>query len=119
MPRLDGIPLALELAATRVSMLSVEQIAVRLDDRFRLLGGGRRTAPPRQQTLRATFDWSYALLQDSEAQLFNRLSVFAGGWTLDAAEAICAGQALSPPTYWICWGNWWTIHLSSLRSSQG
>src|SRR5207249_7019223 len=68
--RLDGIPLALELAATRVRLLSVEQIAERLDDRFRLLAGGRRTAPPRQRTLRATLDWSFALLEDSERQLF-------------------------------------------------
>jgi predicted ATPase/DNA-binding CsgD family transcriptional regulator len=92
--RLDGIPLALELAATRVRLLSVEQIVARLDDRFRLLAGTLRTAPPRQRTLRATLDWSFALLEDSERQLFNRLSVFAGGWTLDAAEAICAGDRI-------------------------
>lgn len=92
--RLDGIPLALELAATRVRLLSVEQIAVRLDDRFLLLVGGGRTAPPRQQTLRATLDWSYALLADADRHLFNRLSVFVGGWTLEAAEAICAGAGL-------------------------
>ena len=92
--RLDGIPLALELAAARVKALSVEQIAARLDDRFRLLTGGHRTALPRHQTLRATVDWSYALLSEPERTLFNRLSVFAGGWTLEAAEAICAGEGI-------------------------
>jgi predicted ATPase len=94
--RLDGIPLAMELAATRIRLLSIENISARLDDRFRLLSEGRRTAPPRQQTLRATLDWSYALLEDSERQLFNRLSVFAGGWTLEAAEAVCAGEGIDP-----------------------
>jgi predicted ATPase/class 3 adenylate cyclase len=92
--RLDGIPLAIELAAARVRMLSVEQIAARLDDRFRLLTGGSRAALPRQQTLRALVAWSHALLQDSERVLFRRLSVFSGGWTLDAAEAVCAGDGL-------------------------
>jgi predicted ATPase/class 3 adenylate cyclase len=88
--RLDGIPLAIELAAARVNMLTVEQIAARLDDRFRLLTGGSRTALPRQQTLRALIDWSFSLLSEPECVLFRRLSVFAGGWTLDAAEAVCA-----------------------------
>jgi predicted ATPase/class 3 adenylate cyclase len=87
--RLDGIPLAIELAATRVRALSVEQIAGRLDQRFRLLTGGSRTALPRQQTLAATVSWSYDLLTEPEQNLFNRLSVFAGGFTLEAAEAIC------------------------------
>ncbi len=87
--RLDGIPLALELAAARVKSLSVEQIAVRLDDRFRLLTGGSRTALPRQQTLRAAIDWSHSLLTEEERVLLRRLSVFAGGWTLDAAQAVC------------------------------
>jgi non-specific serine/threonine protein kinase len=86
--RLDGMPLAIELAAARVKMLSVEQIAERLDDRFRLLTTGSRTAPSRQQTLRATMDWSYALLSVQEQRLLNRLSVFAGGWSLEAAEAV-------------------------------
>jgi len=90
--RLDGIPLALELAAARVRVLSVEQIAERLDDRFRLLTGGSRTALPRQQTLRALIDWSYDLLTESEKALFRRLAVFVGGWTLEAAEAVCAGD---------------------------
>lgn len=88
--RLDGIPFALELAAARVRALPVEQIAARLDDRFRLLTGGARTALPRQQTLRATLDWSYGLLSPEEQTLLRRLSVFAGGWTLEAAEAVCA-----------------------------
>lgn len=88
--RLDGIPLAIELAAARVRMLSVDQIAARLDDRFRLLTGGSRAGMPRQRTLRALVDWSYGLLQETERMLFRRLSIFAGGWTLEAAETICA-----------------------------
>ena len=88
--RLDGIPLAIELAATRVKVLAVEQIAMRLDDRFRLLTGGSRMVLPRQQTLRAAIDWSYNLLSEPEQVLLRRLAVFAGGWTLEAAEAICA-----------------------------
>jgi predicted ATPase len=87
--RLDGIPLALELAASRVRALSVDQIAKRLDDRFRLLTGGARTALPRQQTLRATIDWSYNLLSDDEKNLLRGLTVFSGGWTLEAAESVC------------------------------
>ena len=94
--RLDGIPLAIELAAARVRMMSAEQIAARLDDRFRLLTGGSRAELPRQQTLRALVDWSHALLQDAERVLFRRLSVFAGGWTLEAAEAVCTGEGLDP-----------------------
>jgi predicted ATPase/DNA-binding XRE family transcriptional regulator len=90
--RLDGIPLAIELAAARVSLLTVEQIAARLDDRFRLLTGGGRTAPSRQQTLRATSDWSHDLLTEPERALFRRLAVFAGGWTLEVAETVCSMQ---------------------------
>jgi predicted ATPase/class 3 adenylate cyclase len=90
--RLDGIPLALELAAARVKVLSPEQIAARLDDRFRLLTGGSRTALPRQQTLRAMIDWSYSLLSEQEKTLFRRLAVFVGGWTLQAAESVCGGE---------------------------
>lgn len=89
--RLDGIPLALELAATRVTVLSVEQIADELDDRFRLLVGGKRTAVPRQQTLQATFDWSFDLLTDTERAVLRRLAPFAGGFGLDAARAVCSG----------------------------
>jgi len=94
--RLDGIPLAIELAAARVKVLSVEEIASRLDDRFRLLTAGSRTAPPRHQTLRAALDWSYDLLTDEERMLLRRLSVFAGGWTLAAAEAVCSGDGCDP-----------------------
>jgi predicted ATPase len=86
--RLDGIPLALELAAARVNVLSVEEIAQGLGDRFQLLTGGRRTAAPRQQTLQAAIDWSWDLLAEPDRRLLRRLSVFAGGWTLDAAAAV-------------------------------
>ncbi len=86
--RLDGIPLAIELAAARTKMLSVEQIAARLDDRFRLLVGNDRMALPRQQTLRALIDWSYDLLSKEEQQLLRTASIFVGGWTLDAIEAV-------------------------------
>ncbi len=88
--RLDGIPLAIELAAARVKGLSVEQIAHHLDDRFRLLTGGSRTALPRHQTLRAMIEWSYDLLSDPERTLLRRLGVFVGDWTLEAAENVCA-----------------------------
>ena len=94
--RLDGIPLAIELAAARVRALSVEEIAERLDDRFRLLTGGSRTALPRQQTLRALIDWSYQLLSEDERLLFRRLAVFVGGWTLDAAESVCGEESTVP-----------------------
>jgi predicted ATPase/class 3 adenylate cyclase len=92
--RLEGIPLAIELAAARVKALPVEQLAVRMDDFFRLLTGGSRTALPRQQTLRAAIEWSYDLLAERERMLFCRLSVFAGGWGLEAAEKICAGDGI-------------------------
>ena len=92
--RLEGIPLAIELAAARMPALGVEQIAARLDERFRLLTGGGRTALPRQQTLRGALDWSYDLLSTTERALLRRLSVFAGGWTLEAAEAVCAGDGI-------------------------
>ena len=87
--RLDGMPLAIELAAARLRMMPVGQIASRLDDRFRLLTGGSRTALPRQQTLEAAIDWSHELLSDEEKTLFARLAVFMGGFTLEAAEAVC------------------------------
>src|SRR5262249_17993640 len=87
--RLDGIPLAIELAAARVKVLTVDQIAQRLDDRFRLLTGGSRTALPRHQTLRALIDWSYGMLSDAEKQTLCALSVFAGGFTTDAADYVC------------------------------
>jgi predicted ATPase/DNA-binding CsgD family transcriptional regulator len=87
---LDGIPLAIELAAARVRMLAPEQIAVALSDRFHLLTGGARTVMPRHQTLQASIDWSHELLSDGERTVLRRLSVFAGGWTLDAAEQVCS-----------------------------
>ena len=92
--RLDGIPLAIELAAARVKLLQVEEIAKRLEDRFRLLTGGSRAALPRYQTLRASIDWSYELLSPSERILLQRLSVFGGSWTLGAAEAACSGEGI-------------------------
>ena len=95
--RLDGIPLAIELAAARVNVLTVGQIAARLDDRFTLLTANNRSAVlPRHQTLRATIDWSYELLSEKERVLFRRLAVFAGGFTLEVAEAICADEAIAP-----------------------
>ena len=93
--RLDGIPLAIELAAARVVVLSPEQIEARLQDRFRLLTGGARTAVARQRTLEATVDWSYQLLSDVERQLFSRLSVFPAAWTLEAAEHVCGGDGIN------------------------
>ena len=90
----DGLPLAIELAAARVRMLSVEQIASGLGQRFRLLGGGPRTAAQRQQTLRASVQWSHELLSRDEQVLLRRLSVFAGGFTYEAAEEVCAFDAV-------------------------
>jgi predicted ATPase/class 3 adenylate cyclase len=92
--RLDGIPLAIELAAARARVLPIATIAARLDDRFRLLTGGDRTALPRQQTLRALIDWSYELLSESERVLFRRLAVFSGGFTVEDAEAVASDRAL-------------------------
>jgi predicted ATPase/class 3 adenylate cyclase len=92
--RLDGIPLALELAAARVGTMSVEQIALRLENSFRLLTGGSRTNLPHQQTLRSLIDWSHDLLSEAEQRLLARLSVFSGGWTLEAAECVCSGAEI-------------------------
>lgn len=92
--RLDGIPLALELAAGRLRSMTVEEVLQRLDQCFRLLTGGSRTAPRRQQTLRALIDWSYDLLTVAEQTLLPRLSIFAGGWTLEAAEQVCSGDGI-------------------------
>ena len=104
--RLDGIPLALELAAARLGSLSVPEISSRLDQRFRLLTGGSRTALPRHQTLRALIDWSYDLLNPEEQMVLDRLSVFAGGWTLEAAEAVTAAADT---------GDWQVLdHLAAL-----
>ena len=107
--RLDGIPLAVELAASRVKMLSLEQIAARLDHAISLLTSGSRAALPRQQTLRAAIDWSYNLLPEAEQRLFRSLSIFTGGWTLDAAESVCSprsGRSLTSavmPTLHLPW----------------
>jgi predicted ATPase len=92
--RLDGLPLAIELAAARTRALPPVELAVRLEDRFRLLSGGARTLDPRQQTLRATVDWSWDLLEGPDRRLLRRLSVFSGGWTVAAAEAVCGGDGL-------------------------
>jgi predicted ATPase/DNA-binding SARP family transcriptional activator len=93
---LDGLPLAIELAAARVRFLPVAELAARLGDRFRLLGGGGRMLDPRQQTLRATVDWSWDLLEDRDRRLLRRLSVFSGGWTVAAAEVVCGGDGVDP-----------------------
>ena len=94
--RLEGMPLAIELAAARLRTLTTKQIRAGLNDRFRLLIGGVRTAVPRHQTLQASVDWSYALLLDVEREVLNRLSVFAGSWSLRAAEAVCSGDRMEP-----------------------
>ena len=94
--QLDGIPLAIELAAARGATMAVQEIAARLHDRFRLLTGGSRVALPRHRTLHATVDWSFDLLSPSERALFRRLAVFAGGWTLEASEVVCGWQPLAP-----------------------
>jgi len=92
--QLDGIPLAIELAAARIKTISLEQIIERLDDRFKLLTATTRNAQSRHRTLRAAIGWSYELLSEDERQLFCRLSIFSGGWTLDAAEAVCSGEGI-------------------------
>lgn len=94
--RLDGIPLAIELAAARVRMLTAEQIAEGLQNRFRLLTGGARTAMQRQQTLEASVEWSYNLLSEDEQAVLRRLSVFTGGFTLEATEHVCPGEGIEP-----------------------
>ena len=93
--RLDGVPLAIELAAARVNVLALDDLATRLEDRFRVLTGGSRTALPRQQTLRATVDWSHDLLGEAERVLFRRLGVFSGGFELAACEAVCGTDRLA------------------------
>jgi predicted ATPase/class 3 adenylate cyclase len=117
--RLDGIPLALELAAARVKALTAEQIAERLDEMFRLLTGGSRTALPRQQTLKAAIDWSFDLLSEPERVLLRRLSVFVNGWTLDAVEMVCTdveaprkgSEGSSEPWPWADIADWEVLDL--------
>ena len=92
--RLDGIALAIELAAPRVRVMSMEELSQRLDDRFGVLTGGSRTALPRHRTLRSLIDWSHDLLGDAEKAVLRRASVFAGGWTLEAAERVCSGEGV-------------------------
>jgi predicted ATPase len=119
---LDGLPLAIELAAARTRLFSPAALLRRLDNRLMLLTGGGRDRPTRQQTLRATIDWSYSLLSEEERTLFTRLSVFAGGCTLEAAEAVCAldgeidlqAGALPSGSRRQCaaWQDaWWQMHL--------
>jgi predicted ATPase/DNA-binding winged helix-turn-helix (wHTH) protein len=103
--RLDGIPLAIELAAARAVALGIDGLAARLDDRFRLLTGGHRTAMPRHQTLRATLDWSYDLLTTPERVVLRRLAVFAGGFSLEAASAVAAVDAIAPSEVVDCVAN--------------
>ena len=94
--RLDGIALAIELAAPRVRVMSLQELSQRIDDRFGVLTGGSRTALPRHRTLRALIDWSHELLGDADKAVLRRASVFTGGWTLDAAERVCSGGAVEP-----------------------
>ena len=103
--RLDGIPLAIELAASRVAALGIEELAARLNDRIDLLTRGSRTVLPRQRTLRATLDWSYDLLTEIERLILRRLAVFAGGFTLKAASAVAASGEITPSGVVDCIGN--------------
>ena len=103
---LDGIPLAIELAAARVRTLTVDQIRMRMADRFGLLTLGDRTAPPRQRTLRAAIDWSHDLLSQREQVLLRRLSYFAG-WSVEMAERVCAGEQVRPEACWTRWARCW------------
>ena len=92
--RLEGIPLAIELAAARMGVFSAQQLSIRLEDSLKLLSKGERTAEPKHRSLRATLEWSHKLLSENEQILFRRLSVFAGGWTLEAAEEVCSGEGI-------------------------
>src|SRR6202035_5908778 len=114
--RLDGIPLAIELAAARVAALGIEGVAARLDNRFRLLAGGHRTAMPRHQTLRATLDWSYELLTEPERVVLRRLAIFAGGFTLEAASAIAADHEIAAAEVVDCVAN---LVAKSLLAAYG
>src|SRR6202043_1273156 len=114
--RLDGIPLAIELAAARAATLGIEGLAARLDDRFRLLAGGRRTALPRHQTLRATLDWSYELLTEPERVVLRRLAIFAGGFTMQAASAVAADDEIAAAEVVDCVAN---LVAKSLVTTEG
>ena len=108
---MEGIPLAIELAVARANMLTVEQIVERLDDRFKLLTGGLRTALPRQQTLRAMIEWSYDLLSEKERLIFTRLAVFSDGWTLESSwKKSVVGIASNLVMSLICSLNWSISH---------
>jgi len=111
--QLGGIPLAIELAAALLPALSIQQVAQELDDVLRLLVRGNRGALPRQQTLRATVAWSYDLLDPQERLLFDRLSMFAGGWSLDAAEAACAEPEDTGSAVRLCHRDTFTIPQST------
>jgi predicted ATPase len=104
--RLDGVPLAIELAAARLRVLSAGELEARLDERFALLTGGPRAALPRQRTLRAMVDWSWELLTGAERAVLAALSVFAGGFGLTAAEAVAAGPDVPPQRWPGCWARW-------------
>jgi non-specific serine/threonine protein kinase len=119
--RLDGLPLAIELAAARVSIFSAEQLLQRLESRFKTVSSKARDLPDRQRTLRGTIDWSYDLLDDDEKALFARLSVFQGGRTLDAAESVCTSEAqgLSPLEIDVADGLESLVHKSLLRRATG
>ena len=117
--RLDGIPLAIELAAAWMKTLSITEIANRLDDRFRLLSAGPRGALPHQQTLRSTLDWSYGLLTQPERVLLARLAVFEGGWTLAGAEAVCEGDPLDREAILALLGSLVDKSLVLVEPSQG
>ena len=119
---LDGMPLAVELAAARASTLAPVELAARLTDRFGLLTSGARTADARQRTLRATVDWSHDLLSEPEQVVFRRLAVFHGGWTLDAAETVVAGPTCRGPTCSTCCPAWstgtWSPSTTCIRVSR-
>ncbi len=119
--RLDGLPLAIELAAARVTIFSAEQLLQRLESRFKTVGSKARDLPGRQRTLRGTIDWSYDLLDDDEKALFARLAIFQGGRTLDAAEAVCTGgtEGLSPLEIDVADGLESLVHKSLLRRAVG
>ena len=114
---LDGLPLAIELAAARVKVLSPSSMQTRLTSQLQLLTGGARDGPLRQQTLRAAIDWSYDLLERAEQKLFRRLSVFVGGCTLESAEAVCDTKAISESTCSMVCRRWWT-RVSCSRLSR-